>query len=63
MDVNGKPDGRTTVPQGKHTGTHRLEVCVGLGNELSVWEKRRYLACGRKRASGQKNMLNAKHET
>jgi len=36
MDGYGKLDDPATLPQGKHTSTHRVEVCVASGNELSV---------------------------
>lgn len=38
--MDGKLDAPTTVPQGKHTGIHRVEVCVGEGNEISVCGRR-----------------------
>jgi hypothetical protein len=62
MDVNGKLYASAALTQGKHTCTHRVEVWMGPGNQLDAWKKKRYLAFGRKRASGQQNIVNTKRE-
>lgn len=53
---------RPLYSKGIDTGTHRLEVWMGPGNELGAWENRRYLDFGRKRAPGLQNIDIAKHE-